>query len=40
MKNFDEIPEYAKGRKKLSANTHRLMESYKDDYPSHAKGIL
>jgi hypothetical protein len=40
MNNFNVVPEYAKGRKKLSANTHRLMESYKDDYPSHAKGIF
>lgn len=28
------------GRRRVSAATHRLMESYKDDYPSHAKGIL
>lgn len=40
MNILNEIPEYAKGRKKLSANTHRLMESYKDGYPSHAKGIF
>jgi hypothetical protein len=27
------------GRRRLSAATHRLMESYKDSYPSHARGI-
>lgn len=34
------IPQYAKERHKLTANTHRLMENYKDDYESHAKGIF
>jgi len=34
------IPEFAKEPHKLSANTHRLMENYKDDYESHAKGIF
>lgn len=27
-------------RHRLGSATHRLMESYKDDYPSHAKGVL